>query len=66
MKDREADKIPQSCREKGGKVPGILGDWPSRTTTVYPATGKRSAPETLRAAQVLIHQHGEAIRKPEV
>lgn len=69
MKDREESDILQSCIIKGR---GSLYIWrasPAQCPLAAqpPVMGKEviSALNASKAAQVLIHQHREAIRRPE-
>lgn len=66
MKDREEGDILQSCRIKGTGFPVHLEGEPSMMPLAS-VMGKEviSALNASKAAQVLIHQHREATRKPE-
>lgn len=66
MKDREEGDILQSCRIKGTGFPVHLEGQPS-VMPLASVMGKEviSALNASKAAQVLIHQHREATRKPE-
>ena len=66
MKNREEGDILPSCRIKGAGFPVHLEGQPSMMA-LGSVMGKEaiSTLNTSEAAQVLIHQRREAIRKPE-
>lgn len=66
MKNREEGDILQSCRIKGAGFPVHLEGQPSMMA-LGSVMGKEaiSTLNASEAAQVLIHQRREAIRKPE-